>query len=112
MNRAFEWNDECEKALQDLKTYLTSPPLLSKSKDEETLHVYLTVSNIAISTVLIKVEDGVQHPICYVNKALLDAETRYSRLEKLALALFVATCKLRPDFQCQTIVYWKNLTNW
>jgi hypothetical protein len=85
-NKAFEWNDECEKALQDLKEYLTSPPLLSKPKDNETLLIYLAVSSTAVSAVLVREENDRQHPVYYVSKALLDAETRYSRLEKLALA--------------------------
>ncbi|KAK0605617.1 hypothetical protein LWI29_028914 [Acer saccharum] len=47
-NKAFEWNDDCEKALQELKNYLKSPPLLSKPKDNETLFIYLAVSDTAI----------------------------------------------------------------
>ena len=55
-NKAFEWNDECEKTLQDLKEYLTSPPLLVKPKDNETLLVYLAVSSTAVSAVLVREE--------------------------------------------------------
>ncbi|KAK0578575.1 hypothetical protein LWI29_012719 [Acer saccharum] len=102
-NKAFEWNDDCEKALQDLKTYLRSPPLLSKPKDNEILFIYLAVSSTAVSAVLIREEESVQHPVYYVSKTLLDAETRYSRLEKLALALVMAARKLRPYFQCHSI---------
>ncbi|KAK0589707.1 hypothetical protein LWI29_017611 [Acer saccharum] len=102
-NKAFEWNDDCEKALQDLKTYLRSPPLLSKPKDNEILFIYLAVSNTAVSAVLVREEESVQHPVYYVSKTLLDAETRYSRLEKLALALVMAARKLRPYFQCHSI---------
>ena len=98
-NKAFEWNDECEKALQDLKEYLISPPLLSKPKDNKTLLMYLAVSNTAVSAILFREENDRQYPVYYVSKALLDAETRYSRLEKLALALVVAVRKLRPYFQ-------------
>ncbi|KAK0589524.1 hypothetical protein LWI29_015415 [Acer saccharum] len=102
-NKTFEWNDDCERALQDLKTYLKSPPLLSKPKDDETLLVYLAVSDTAVSVVLVREEDNNQHPVYYISKALLDAETRYSRLEKLALALVVTARKLRPYFQCHSI---------
>ena len=77
-NKAFEWNDECEKALQDLKEYLTSLPLLSKPKDNETLLMYLAVSNTAVSAVLVREENDRQYPVYYVSKALLDSETRYS----------------------------------
>ncbi|KAK1550949.1 hypothetical protein Q3G72_027475 [Acer saccharum] len=102
-NKAFEWNDDCERALQDLKTYLNSPSLLLKPKDNETLFVYLAISDIAVSAVLVRKEENNQHPVYYVSKTLLDAETRYSRLEKLALALVVATRKLKPYFQCHSI---------
>lgn len=40
----------------------------------------------------------------YTIKVLLDTETRYSTLEKWALALVVAARKLRPYFQAFLIV--------
>ncbi|KAL5576837.1 hypothetical protein UlMin_018536 [Ulmus minor] len=93
----------CEQALQDLKRYLTSPPLLSKPKDGEQLYIYLAVSEGAVSAVLVREEEGKQFPVYYVSKSLLDAETRYTQLEKLALALVTAARKLRPYFQCHPI---------
>ncbi|KAI5324178.1 hypothetical protein L3X38_033251 [Prunus dulcis] len=82
-----KWDDECEVAFQNLKTYLTSPPVLSKPVLGEDLYVYLAVSNSAISLALIREELGAQHPVFYMSKALLDAETRYPKLEKLIWAL-------------------------
>ncbi|KAK4841195.1 hypothetical protein QYF36_000455 [Acer negundo] len=102
-NKAFEWNENCVKALQDLKIYLKSPPLLSKPKDNETLFIYLVVSDTAVSAVLVREEENNQHPVYYVSKTLLDPETRYSRLEKLALVNIVTARKLRPYFQCHSI---------
>ncbi|XP_057780030.1 uncharacterized protein LOC130998612 [Salvia miltiorrhiza] len=101
--KLFEWTEECESTLQELKQYLTSPPLLAKPKDHETLLVYLAVSDTAVSAVLVREDDKKQSPIYYVSKSLLDAETRYSQLEKLALALVHAARKLRPYFQCHPI---------
>ncbi|KAL5569381.1 hypothetical protein UlMin_025956 [Ulmus minor] len=43
-SKDFEWTPACEQALQDLKRYLTSTPLLSKPKDGEQLYIYLAVS--------------------------------------------------------------------
>ena len=57
------------------------------------------VSDRATSSVLVREEEGVQYPIYYTSKSLLDAETRYPPLEKWALALVVAARKLRPYFQ-------------
>ncbi|KAK0607218.1 hypothetical protein LWI29_011585 [Acer saccharum] len=97
-NKAFKWNDDCERALQDLKNYLKSPPLLSKPKNDETLLVYLVVSDTAVSAVPVREEDNNQHPVYYVSKTLLDAETRYSRQKKLA----VSTCG--GSTQTQTVL--------
>ena len=66
--------------------------------------LYLAVSEHAASAVLIREEGSKKLPIYYVSEALLDAETRYSHLEKLALALIVAARKLRPYFQAHPIV--------
>ncbi|KAL5547324.1 hypothetical protein UlMin_007011 [Ulmus minor] len=102
-SKDFDWTPACEQALQDLKRYLTSPPLLSKPKDGEHLYIYLAVSEGAVSAVLVREEEGKQFPVYYVSKSLLDAETRYTQLEKLALALVTAARKLRPYFQCHPI---------
>ena len=100
----FNWTEECESDLQELKAYLTTPPLLSKPLLGEVLLLYLAVSKHVVSAVLVREEESKQLPIYYVSKALLDAETRYSHLEKLAFALIVAARKLRPYFQAHAIV--------
>ena len=90
----FKWTPAYEQALQDLKKYLASPPHLSKPKDGEQLFIYLAVSEGTVSAVLVREEQGKQFPVYYVSKSLLDAETHYTQLEKLALALVTATRKL------------------
>ena len=57
-----------------------------------------------MSAVLVHEEENKQLPIYYVSKALLDTETRYSHLDRLAIALIVAARKLRPYFQAHPIV--------
>ena len=89
-SKDFEWTPAYEEALQELKKYLTSPPLLSNPKDGEQLSIYLAVSNTAMSSVLVCEEDGKQLPVYYVSKSLLDVETHYSQLEKLVLVLVTA----------------------
>ncbi|XP_070022130.1 uncharacterized protein [Nicotiana sylvestris] len=43
----FKWSKECQQALKNLKSYLSNPPLLAKSKDGEKLIIYLAVSEVA-----------------------------------------------------------------
>ena len=58
LRKSFEWMDECQTAFNDLKAYLSSPPLLSPSMPGEELYLYLAVSQAAVSTTLVRKEDG------------------------------------------------------
>ena len=49
LKQAFTWTKECEKAFQELKHYLSSPPLLSPSKDGEELYLYFAVLATSVS---------------------------------------------------------------
>ena len=68
LKQAFAWTDECETAFQELKRYLSNPPLLSPSKQRESLYLYLVVSETAVSATLIREEDRKQHPVYYVSQ--------------------------------------------
>ncbi|KAJ9565033.1 hypothetical protein OSB04_000999 [Centaurea solstitialis] len=103
-NQGFLWTDEHEKALQELKQYMTSPPLLTKPVEGESLQLYLAVSKNATSAVLVREEDQRQRPIYYVSKSFLDAETRYTSMEKLLLGLMTAAKKLRHYFESHHII--------
>ena len=59
LKKAFEWTDECQKAFEDLKVYLTMAPLLSPSVVGEELYLYLAVTPLAVSSALIREEDKV-----------------------------------------------------
>ena len=79
-----------------------SPILVSPIKGE-LLTLYLAVSDISTSAVLVRDKDRVQHPVYYCSRALRGAEERYPRMEKLILALVTAAWKLRPYFQAHAI---------
>ena len=65
--------------------------------------MYLAVFDHAISSVLIRHQDGIQRLVYYLNKTLVNAETRYLMLEKMALALVHYTKKLPHYFQAHTV---------
>jgi ribonuclease HI len=108
LRKAFTWTDECQKSFEELKLYLTSPPLLSPSQQGKTLSLYLVVSPTAVSLALIREDDGTQLPVYYTSKAFQGAEERYPAMEKLALALVIEARKLRPYFQSHRIVVLTN----
>ncbi|GKV52230.1 hypothetical protein SLEP1_g58821 [Rubroshorea leprosula] len=73
--KKFVWNSECQAAFDELKSYLSSPPLLTKADDGEILYLYLGISDEAISSVL-----------------------------KAALAVVTSARKLRPYIQSHPII--------
>ncbi|XP_076934122.1 uncharacterized protein LOC143600268 [Bidens hawaiensis] len=70
-------------------------PTLTAPREGEPITLYLSVSDIAIG----KDRKTVQTLIYYVSRTLTDAETRYSMLENLVLALVYATRRLKRYFQ-------------
>ena len=63
LRKSFEWMDECEKAFEELKKYLSSLPLLSPSMPGEELYLYIAVSQAAVSAALVREEGGSQRPV-------------------------------------------------
>ena len=105
-----KWNEECDRAFMAIKQYLTELLILVSSETGDTLNLYLATSNIAVSTALFKeCGDAKLKPMFFVSKSLTDAETRYSHLERAALALRTAAQKLRPYFEAHPVVVLTNL---
>ena len=175
-----EWNPEAEEALQSLKSYLASPPVLVAPMEKEPLLLYIAATNQLVSAVLVaehdaspkksskgkhpgdlfpgqssrsgvqgfedpstlpppvnnepRVEDEethskaaqpgatpttprnakdvedvepakgptarkVQHPVYFVSSVLRDARERYPMMQKLLLAILIASRKMRPYFE-------------
>ncbi|XP_050257150.1 uncharacterized protein LOC126702460 [Quercus robur] len=102
--QGFEWTAECAEAFQQLKEYLSKPPIMSSPEEDEVLFAYLVIAPHAVSFVLMREENGVQKPVYYVSKSLHEAEVRYLSLEKAILAVVYATRKLPHYFQAHTVV--------
>ncbi|GKV25969.1 hypothetical protein SLEP1_g35338 [Rubroshorea leprosula] len=85
--KKFEWNSKCQATFDELKSYLSSPPLLIKANDGEILYLYLGISDEAISSVLVREEGKQQKPVYYTSSVLHGAEIRYSIAEKAALTV-------------------------
>ena len=77
---------------------------MSSPKPDEVLFAYIAIAPYAVSLVLIRVDNGVQWPVYYVNKSLHEAEVRYLPLEKAILAVVLGTRKLPHYFQAHTVV--------
>ena len=78
---------------------------MSSPEMDEVLFAYIAVVPLAISLVLIRVDNGIQQPVYYVSRSLHEAEVRYLPLEKAILAVVHATRKLPHYFHAHTVVY-------
>jgi hypothetical protein len=77
----FVWTDEAEEVFQDLKWYLTSPPVMVAPKPGEPLLLYVTATAEAVSMVL--VTERLEPPQPQETK---EASTNGSRSQDLELA--------------------------
>ncbi|GKV49673.1 hypothetical protein SLEP1_g56411 [Rubroshorea leprosula] len=102
--RKFNWTTKCQVAFDELKAYLSSPPLLTKAQEGEILYLYLGIFDTAVSAVLVREMGKQQQLVYYASKVLQEAEQRYSIAEKAALAVVVTARKLRPYFQSHPII--------
>ena len=67
--------------------------MLMAPEPDEDLFMYLSMSDHVVNVMLLR-DQGVQQPVYYISKILVDAEIRYLPLEKLVLALVHATKRL------------------
>jgi len=77
---------------------------MSKPEEKEVFFAYIVMASHVVSLVLVKVDNGVQWPVYYVNKSLHEADVRYLPLKKAILVVVHATWKLPHYFQAHTVV--------
>ena len=94
-DQKFVWGEAQQKALDEIKQYLTSPPVLVPSQKHKPFNLYLSADERAIGSTLIQEFEGKERVIYFVSRRLLDAETRYSPVERLCLCLYFSCTKPR-----------------
>jgi dsDNA-binding SOS-regulon protein len=61
----FKWMDEADQALEELKTFLTTSPVMVPPAPKDTLLLYISTSTQVVSAVLVaeRPEEGHQYPV-------------------------------------------------
>nr|ABB47187.2 retrotransposon protein, putative, unclassified [Oryza sativa Japonica Group] len=95
-DQQFTWGGaEQQKALDNIKEYLSSPPVLIPPQKGIPFRLYLSAGEKSIGSILIQEFEGKERVVFYLSRRLLDAETRYSPVEKLCLCLYFSCTRLR-----------------
>jgi hypothetical protein len=105
----FRWGAEQQRAFEEIKEYLSKPPVLVPLQQDKPFYIYLSVGDTFIASVVIQVHDGKERVVFYLSRRMLDAQTRYPEIEKLCLCLFFTCTKLRHILlSAETIVICKS----
>ncbi|KAM2301641.1 hypothetical protein FF1_032371 [Malus domestica] len=92
---AFDFNKECEKALNHLKEMLTSAPIIVPPDWSLPFELMCDASDYALGAVLGQRKDKRPHAIYYASRTLNDAQLNYSTTEKELLAVVFVLDKFR-----------------
>src|SRR6185503_17685327 len=84
--------------------YLSSPAVLMASRRGVPFRFYVAAEDKVIGAVLIQETEGKEYIITYISRRLIDAEMRYTLIEKLCLSLYCAYTKLRHYLLSSTCV--------
>jgi hypothetical protein len=91
----FHWDEECQRAFEDLKQALCEAPVLQPPDFDKDLILVTDASDVAVSAVLHQRVHGELAPILFYSRLLSPAEKRYSTYEKESLAVIFGTDKYR-----------------
>jgi hypothetical protein len=105
----FRWGAEQQRAFEEIKEYLSKPPMLFPLQQDKPFYIYLSVGDTSIASVVIQVHDSKERVVFYLSRRILDAETRYPEIEKLYLCLFFTCTKLHHILlSAETVVICKS----
>ncbi|KAG9453411.1 hypothetical protein H6P81_006315 [Aristolochia fimbriata] len=92
----FEWDDSCRNAFNNIKAYLTKPPVLVAPTVNRPLLLYIAAQEKSVGTLLAQCdEDNKERSLYYLSRTLVGVELNYTPIEKTCLALIFAVQKLR-----------------
>src|SRR5260221_11829079 len=89
------WGEEQEKAFLTLKTMLSKPPVLRLPNFNLPFVLQTDASEVGVAALLCQEYEGMLCPVAYASKRLLDRETRYSTIDREALAIVWSVNKFR-----------------
>lgn len=94
-SKKFKWSEEAEKALEELKSVLTSAPVLANPDYTRPFIIETDASQLAVGAALLQEFDDGKRIIGYYSKKLSSTQRKYAATEKECLAVLMAVENFR-----------------
>ena len=91
----FTWDEDFQRSFEELKSHLTTAPIVRAPNWQLPFEVMCDASDLAIGAVLEQREDGKPYVVYYASKTLNEAQWNYTTIEKELLAVVYALDKFR-----------------
>ncbi|CAL8153039.1 unnamed protein product [Prunus armeniaca] len=92
----FKWEEQHQQAFEEIKHYISNPPVLSPPKRGRPLKLYVSASEVSIRSLLVQDnKEGKEQAVYYLSRTLTEVERKYSAIERLCLALYFTAVKLK-----------------
>src|SRR3954469_3438495 len=100
----FVWDQACQDAFDEIKHYLTTPPVLVPPTQGKLFFLYVRAMEHSLGALLAqKSNEGHEQAIYYLSRTMVGAEYRYNPVEKECLALVFVVQKMQHYLAGQTI---------
>ena len=86
-NVKFYWNEECQRAFEDLKAALTGPDIMAYPLNDGEFVLDTDACDTAVGAVLSQVQNGQERVVAYASRVLNKAERNYCVTDKELLAV-------------------------
>ena len=83
----FLWSEDCEKEFSQIKTALTSKPILQHFRPELRTQLKTDASMNAIAAILVQFDDRGEHVVAYASQALSAQQQKWSAIERECFAV-------------------------
>ena len=101
---SFIWDDACQQAFDEIKQYLTQPPVLAALVSGKPFLIYVRAMDHSLGALLAQNDDqGREQAIYYLSRTMIGAEHRYNPIEKECLALVFAIQKMPVSYTHLTL---------
>jgi ribonuclease HI len=112
----FQWTAQAQEALETLKMFLTTPPVLkpprraTPNQSAEDLLLYVSCTTHVVSTALVveRAEEGhtypVQHSVYFISEVLGPSKKKYPQVQKLLYTVLLTARKLRHYFDDHKVI--------